>query len=524
MLLKFTKIIPVIICLLLSAATYAQQVKEKVIDFLHLDNAALKEKYPYNERVKIKIININRFLYKVSSEKTETDFNIAVPSVLSGITLPAFINTTLPNAPGAAQAAKSFSPDAEKKAPGWKTDIEDNIKALVIIQTYLNKGVDIHNKVVDESKNCKVDATTVIKNVNGILLQFTSTAAGPANSDLADKIRQEIESKMNDMKVIASSIDAQFANWLATSLDEYRADIDPLKDNVGKYKSELAELQEELKPLKPGKIRTAKLEEIRSKEKEIRDEEVKIENKKEDRTNAVKEMTDNIATAKSLIAEIKKFNEEGKGYTLVEDIKKINPASYEYYTEEVKMTKDEVKFDISAKSEALLTCPVPNEQKFTVKLRTEGGIKLDFSTGLFFNFGNREFHGEEYFYETVDESHVRIRAKDPGSRIGLALGALMHIYKRSSAGFKVGGAVGASVTTDAGVNFHAGPSFILGDKERFCLSFGLTMREMKILDRQYYPDVEYETKAMPEEVSMIRKFPLFGSFVSFTYNFSQFGK
>ena len=81
------------------------------------------------------------------------------------------------------------------------------------------------------------------------------------------------------------------------------------------------------------------------------------------------------------------------------------------------------------------------------------------------------------------------------------------------------------LSTSAGfdqLNFHLGVSLIFGNKNRLLVTGGLTLRETKILDRNFDLDTAYETSALPESPPTISVFPKAGYFISLTYNFSKF--
>lgn len=397
---------------------------------------------------------------------------------------------------------------------------------LVSTQQFLNKAVDLHNRVVDISKDCDNDFNTVIEpNVNSELKSFIPTADVLTIGKLADRIEDSLKKKLNIAIELSDDIEAQYAKWAEVSRTDHQSDIFNQKNTILTFKNELAALKEKLaKATRPAIIRSLS-DSIIIKEKEIHDSEIELSNKEEDHTAAQEELTKTLEKAQTLLADLNKFRDEGKVFTLTDDIRKINITNYTFYSEEVEMKKDEVKFDITITANELLTCNRPNEEKFTVKLRTKGGVKLDFSTGLFFNFGSKKFLGQEFYYRPVDDKHTQIALVDAGKNIGLSLGALMHIYARSASDVKFGGVVGTSVSTglDA-MNFHVGPSLMFGDKERFCLSGGLTFREVKQLDKNYAAETSYEAVLLPENIPMVKIFPKVGWFISLTYNISRFNK
>ena len=291
------------------------------------------------------------------------------------------------------------------------------------------------------------------------------------------------------------------------------------------YKRDLTQLNDKLK--KAATIATKKKFEdsVAKQEEKVARYDSEISAYKEDYSNSKKGDEDQVTNAKALVDEINKFKEDGKLYTLTDDIRKVNEANYSYYSETVKLKKDETKYTFTVTADGQMVCNKKNESKFEVKLRTVGGIKLDFSTGIFANFGKSEFLGKDYFFKPVNDTMSQISALHDSRKVLLGIGGLMHIYFRSPSNIKAGLSIGASTTTGFDVvNFHVGPTLILGDQERFCLTAGLTLKESKILSDDYKEGILYKKSLLPANIELVKKFPTTGFFFSLTYNLSRFGK
>ena len=220
---------------------------------------------------------------------------------------------------------------------------------------------------------------------------------------------------------------------------------------------------------------------------------------------------------------MKKIKDENKIQNLIDNYNKINASNFTFITDPVKVEADEVTFDIKISSEGLLPCNIPNKKSILEKYKTKGGWKFDFSTGVFFNFGDEDFLGREIQYKPVDTANVTIESKDGSNRALLSIGALMHIYKRKCGKVQIAFSPGLSTTTGFDeLNFHLGLSAIFGRKNRIVFTGGLTFREAKILDTNYEYDTIYKKDELPESPPTIKVFPRTGGFVSLTYNFSKF--
>lgn len=515
-----------LIAILITLSTFAQ--KEDTVNFLKLSADDLKGKFGYKEKARIRIININRFLYKVTAEKTETDFNVTVPTILSAIKLPAFLSGQLPDTSGiggAFFAPSPAPPGLHATSAEAEIDIKKNLKDLITAQQFINNAVNSHNKIVEYSKSCSEEYKTIEAKV---ISELKSLLTGTANTDipsLTAELQTKLQTAITSSQAFYSNIEQITGEWQTLKLTEFRTDHRTKAEGIADEKNELADLQEVYKATKDPAKKKAALANVRAKEKEIASRETDLKEMEEDNASAIKDMTDLAAKAKTLSSDITKLNEEGKLYALINDIRKVNESNYTYLSEIVKMKKDEVKFNFSATSDGQLPCNTPNEQKFEVVLRTKGGVKLDFSTGVFFNFGTHTFLGNEYYYKPINDSVSQIRRTETGKRTLLGIGALMHVYQRSPAPVKLGAALGASTTTsfDA-VNLHLGASLIFGDKDRLCLSGGFAFREAKLLDANYKENTDYSKKLLPEAVPTYKKFPKTGYFLSFTYNISRFSK
>lgn len=499
------------IFLLCIAPVYAQQELE--IDFQDLNNAKLTETFNFNDKARVKIININRFIYKLTEETTSEDFNTTVPSILTSIALPSFFTSQLSNI-GSPSISKKV--DVNQPSNMLKNDYNDKLEDLIREWQEIDEAIDKHNKIVYISKDCNKSFLNIETEVKDILAKFLGENNSLPVANLADKLDSLIDNKIILSSNIFNDMEELLSAWKNQSLTEYRENQETDADI-------LATLNSELKILQGKKPMDRDL--VYEKEKEVRDQTRKIKEADEDYATEVKHNEVILEKAKTILGNINKYKEDGKYKQLGDDIRKVNESNYTYYSEMVTMKKDEYLFKISAISEQRLICNFPTEQKLEAVLRTKGGVKLDFSTGVFVMFGSDDFLGRNYYYKPVDETQSSISSADNSNRALLGIGALMHVYKRSPSNFKVGGAIGvsSSLNFDA-VNFHLGPSFILGDKDRFSITVGITAREVDLLDNKYTLDRSYNTEDLPEEIPTFKMFPKFGSFFSFTYNFSQFNK
>lgn len=178
-----------------------------------------------------------------------------------------------------------------------------------------------------------------------------------------------------------------------------------------------------------------------------------------------------------------------------------------------------VNLDITPKDDA--PCPaIPKSYEFT--FRPKGRIKIDFSTGLFMNFGGNDFKDQSYRYDPVDghpDSSV-IRKNNGKNSVFPSVGGLMHIYWRNGKDFRPAIAIGISTKDLDKINYHLGGSLIFGYSQRFIISGGVTMTKTTLIDDKYE---EGQVVAKPDANASVptSSFNRFGAFFSFTYNITS---
>lgn len=165
----------------------------------------------------------------------------------------------------------------------------------------------------------------------------------------------------------------------------------------------------------------------------------------------------------------------------------INPSNFTVTSETIQAKQaDKIQFTVSIKPKNWIPCDAV-EKNFKVTYKVKGGIKVDFSSGIFGSFGKAAFQGHSYYLDSLQT--IRRFTSSAKSFIP-SIGGLLHVYYRSGGNINSGIAAGASVTTDLKItNFHAGVSFMLNvDNEilnRLALTGGLTWRYAKDLSPSY---------------------------------------
>ncbi len=226
-----------------------------------------------------------------------------------------------------------------------------------------------------------------------------------------------------------------------------------------------------------------------------------------------------------LVDDVKKFKQENKIEILISNLEKLSEAYFTYTTKPVTPKKDEIEINIDISAEKL-NCKrnVPVNYNQTYKII--GGLKIDFSTGVFFSMGSHDFKGRdlEYVPEGSD-STVIINDKNSNNALMISIGALAHFYRRTNKTTHLAFSPGVSTTLNFdAVNIHVGGSIIFGRENRGILTIGPVFRETKILRNGYGYNKEYLKKLLPDDPPTSNKFPAVGAFIAFTYNISRFQK
>ena len=159
------------------------------------------------------------------------------------------------------------------------------------------------------------------------------------------------------------------------------------------------------------------------------------------------------------------------------------------------------------------------ELKYTINV--EGGYKVDFSSGFFFNFlvGDKSYH-----YDTTgvgNQGNYAFIRKDKNKNDYLpSIGFLVHVYKRTSKPTNYGGCFGISTKDAESLRYYLGGSLFLGTSDRFIINAGVAGGPATVLSGKYDVDKIYPFAGMSEEPPTQRVFKL-GAFIGVSYNLTN---
>ncbi|MCG2615250.1 hypothetical protein LZZ85_13195 [Terrimonas sp. NA20] len=195
-------------------------------------------------------------------------------------------------------------------------------------------------------------------------------------------------------------------------------------------------------------------------------------------------------------------------------------SNWTYYVDPKTIEDDLTIFSVNITPKSDVAC-TPFTRSYELRVKAKSGIKLDFSTGLFANFGGSKFIDQSYQYDSVPGQPDRykiVRNKAKNS-VFPSIGALMHIYKRSGNDVNLAGVFGVSTRDLDKINYHLGGSLIFGTTRRVILSVGATWTKTTLINDNY-SEGQVVAKADAPTTIPTDTFNRFGGFVAFTYNLS----
>lgn len=450
-------------------------------------------------KFKLKITNINKTLWNISDSTRQQSFNTEMPAIFSGIKLPGYLNLSVPS------PSNGIIPAGD--SPGYEGPTFNDINAWLNTISNAKKVLNNTNDLNNEFKNLYANCADKYAVIDATKLELVKNFLPTGESTRATQI-QAIK------KYLRAQVTAS-----VESLDKLKGGIPIyLAEQQNKINSATEGIIWEWKNNPPPKTPIQPYI-IAGKGAQ------KAENKNEAIKAHMEAIKASLTKATETVDEIKKFLDDNKIEELITNYSLINESNWVYYTNEMKVKQDEVNIDLAITAIKPLTCDMPAKRKIQTDYQTYGGLKVDFSTGVFVMFGNDDFVGRDLYYKPVDSVTTMIKSKDGGNRLLLGIGGLMHIYWRSQSTVNWAISPGLSTTTAfEGLNFHLGGSLIVGGKNRIVFTVGAVFREAKVLDKEFELDKNYAKAKLPEAVPTIKVFPKFGGFFSLTYNWSKLKK
>lgn len=477
-----------------------------------------KVKVTTGDTVIVKVMNVNRKIFKVETSDTQTDFNVTVPELLKSLKFPSFLNLSLPDAVGPdGLALADTAAAANENISTLKTRIEELFENIERSGKKLEASILLYNNLQKVFKDCNLTTNDIKGQLKSQTHSYLQLADPLANFDSSQLLRH-LEDTLRSLRPQAEQNFRDLQNALASYIPLVKASqSDVLKmmqkvrkeaqDVITSRRSSFSERQEakQADSILQIQINRTKADQETFKETEA----------------GIKEQLEKAQETLDLMYE---FEKDDKINTILSLYAVMNNnRNFEFESDILVAKKDEVRYKIAIVPEELNSCGGINKKTSEVIIRTKGGLKIDFSTGLFLMGGSEEFLGKTYYWENIDATTRKIVAAERGTRLQLGIGAMVHFYKRTYKMVKPAFSAGASTTANFDdLNFHIGPSLIVGDKDRIIISTGLALKSAKVLDRQLKTDHAYNKEESPDDIPTVSQFPKAGWFIGVTYNISRF--
>lgn len=199
----------------------------------------------------------------------------------------------------------------------------------------------------------------------------------------------------------------------------------------------------------------------------------------------------------------------------------INETNYTYVVPAHSIDKDLLTISIEISPKDDVPCTM-QPASYLVDVRAKSGWKIDFSSGMFGTFGGKNFLDQSYSLDSssTDATHAKIVQNKSKNTVSPAVGALMHIYKRNGKDFHTSFCFGLSTKELSRINYHFGGSLIMGTSQRFIVNGGVTVSKATLISDSYQVGQIIARKGAPSTIPT-SDFTRVGFFVALTYNLSK---
>ena len=421
--------------------------------------------------ITLNVTNDNKDLYTVKLTPNVVSYNTAVPSEFTtALALPPNTRSMSSyNPPEKPEIERAYS--CAQLIDMEKAKLKREVAAYKANEENINKLIAYNNSLLLLQKNCGLSADSIKKHANWMLNDilnlynsFTDMGAMDMSDDLRDAIDGNVSNAIKHYHQIDNSL-VKIDAWL---------NCDSCQKSI--------------------------------------------------KAKHVKDFTDNeknhLSDVKDGYNKILAFQQSRQGDIIIQDYKAVTePSNYTVTATSTAHYADEITFNVTISPKNWLPCRTV-DTSFNIKLKV-ARFKIDFSTGVFLNWGGPEFTGKNYFIDSTGT--VRQLAKSANNYIP-SIGALAHFYYRSGSAIDPGLVLGASLSTDVKyTNFHIGLSFMFNANNeifnRVALSGGFTYRYVDDLNSGYSVGSIVDKSLTIDQLES-GKF-IRGGFIALTYNLSK---
>lgn len=449
------------------------------------DAALTFKKIASGKTVTLEINNVNKDLYDVTIDTVKTTNNTDIPTAFSAISLPAQILFGIGSQKSAGQI--------EKGEKGIENYSKDFAEKMVVLDSC---SANINRSMIPLKAAINTDVSSFQNALDGI----NSTITFYNYMDVLKKsCDHSVEKLQNHLKQAAKIFD----NTIDTSSSLHVVGTKMLmsiQTTIAEAKRKYASINFNLNIIDTLVFYNTCSEEERKSIKDFSERE-----------------KENLANIKAAYDKVVEYEQGQMPQLLVQRLESFDKSNFTVSSSITANEADQITFRVGIKPKNWLPCKAVTSN-FTFPLAVSGGLKVDFSTGLFLNFGNSNFRGLSYY---IDSSATIRQIKNSGKALIPSLGALAHLYLRSGEKVDAGLTAGASVTTDLKAsNFHLGASLLLNTGNtllnRMALSAGATWHYVEELIPGYHEGIVLDKSLTLDQLKQGKYRQ--GWFLALTYN------
>ncbi len=432
----------------------------------------------------LKIDNINTYRYQVFIEGRNIDYATPVPSELQTLfRLPKEEVTSSAQkakvGAGDIDAANENMKDLEAQAGGFFPSGTPEVLAFKKVMKDLAEACEAYSKLA--SKMADVKFTRMV------LINYSKQKWNK---------QREMEAKLprllNENRLREDYL--EFVSYY-TSVEHLYAEAERLAENLSKETEEVEEKNDKGKKVK----------------KMVPTNEAKL----------AKTALERIKAAESSIDEgYHKINEDDF-LTYIDDVITLqeglrNKSNFEASSPPIQMDGDYVEIKVAiVPLEVNDLQPIEQAFEFKIEIPGKGGWKADFSVGptlsftkgaldhSFFLQRNNLKDSNEVIMGLDSAGTLKQREVNDAVRPGIA--AMIHAYKRSGRdvnwGWMLGVGAGFTSIDNANFSLYTGPSLILGKRQKFMFSGGVSFHRVERLNEAYKLDNTYRVADFDEGVT-----------------------
>ncbi len=452
-------------------------IKDTIIHLNFLDTDDLSKLSDFRvkngTKIYLQIDNFNKELYTVTFNSTSVNFYITPPAIfnkLNELEIPMSVK-------GEPVPSKGLLND-------FQTDLNKCKTSNNAINTYVS-----YYKFLTETLVKSCETFDQIKKSRDTII---GTPAGTEDAN-AHQLKESLDDKINTYK---------------TSFDKFKELENKLNDSITYLENEIDRIIW-IDNIQERKSPSSSLNALNKKLKEYKD--------------FIKARESEISNINQSLEKVKTFEEENLPEKLKTAYLMINERNFTVISPAfIAKDVDEIKIDISFAVKEPVPCKSSIADRTggeSITGRVVGGLKIDFSTGFWFNFGKTIFD-QSYRLDSIpgnsDQSKI-VKNKNQNHIIP-SLGALMHVYCRTGRYCAPSLSLGMGISDD-NLIYHLGVSMLFGTNQRFVLSGGISLKQTQDLSSQYEAGQVIQNGVFTDVPT--EEFWKKGYFISFTYNLSQ---